>query len=64
VYVFSGLSSSQCSGGDLDGDDYTVIWAEVQPFSAYLILQDMIPENLNEIAMNYTATEYKSLKVV
>lgn len=64
MYVFAGLSSSQCSGGDLDGDDYTVIWAEVQSLSVYLILQDMIPENLNEIAMNYTARAYKSLKVV
>ena len=54
--VATRLSGSQCSGGDLDGDDYTVIWAEVLPSPAYLILQDMNPENLNETAMNYTAT--------
>jgi RNA-dependent RNA polymerase len=23
--------ASQCSGGDLDGDDYTVIWAPAVP---------------------------------
>jgi len=56
--VATRLSGSQCSGGDLDGDDYTVIWAEVQPPPAYLIRQDMIPENLNETAMNYTARAY------
>jgi hypothetical protein len=35
VFVTARLRGSQCSGGDLDGDDYTVIWAEVLPSPAY-----------------------------
>ena len=31
-FAFFAISKgSQCSGGDLDGDDYTVIWAPVGP---------------------------------
>jgi len=31
-FTFFAISNaSQCSGGDLDGDDYTVIWAPVRP---------------------------------
>ena len=53
------LLYSQCSGGDLDGDDYTVIWAQVKTSTTSSdIRKDLIPENLNEEAMNYTARTY------
>jgi len=45
--------ASQCSGGDLDGDNYTVVWA-----------LDLIPDNLNEEPMNYTPGAVKAKRNV
>ncbi|KAI8145429.1 RNA dependent RNA polymerase-domain-containing protein [Fennellomyces sp. T-0311] len=48
VLVFSSQGfrdiPSMCSGGDLDGDDYTIFWDE-----------DLIPKTKNYEAMDYTA---------
>ncbi|KAI9927937.1 hypothetical protein MW887_002789 [Aspergillus wentii] len=42
--------ASMCSGGDLDGDDYLVIWD-----------QDLLPEDWFTVPMNYTSNKARDL---
>ena len=47
--------SNMCSGGDLDGDDYLVIWTEDSPPAPPRF--DLLPRTWNAEPMDYTAPE-------